>query len=109
MAISKTVSASFAVLALFVMTGCAASTDTFRMARSGREASELAFQYRQQAADLRQMAARLEMEAQVYAQRNEAEPAKRASEMAKDMRVSADAAEEQAREYRRQVPHGMVY
>ena len=39
---------------------------------------------------------------------NEAEQAKRASEMAKDMRVSADAAEEQAREYRRQVPHGMV-
>ena len=79
------------------------------MAPGGREASELAFRYRQQAADLRHMAARLELEAQIHTQRHDQEQATRTSEMAKDMRAGADAAEEQAREYRRQVPHGMVY
>ena len=109
MNISKTIASSFAVLGLCVLVGCATSTDTARMATSGREASELAFQYRQQAADLRHMAARLELEAQIHTQRHEAEQAKRTSELAKEARASADAAEEQAREYRRQVPHGMVY
>jgi hypothetical protein len=109
MKILKIVPSALAVLALSTFGGCATSTESSRMTPSGREASELAFQYRQQAAELRQMAARLELEAQIYAQRQDQEQAKRTSALAKDMRVGADAAEEQAREYRRQVPHGMVY
>lgn len=71
--------------------------------------TDLVFQYRQQAAELRDMARRLETEALVYAQRQESDQAKRTLEMAKDMRTAADTADERAREYRRQVPHGQVY
>ena len=71
--------------------------------------TDLVFQYRQQAAELRDMARRLETEALVYAQRKEPDQAKRSLELAKDMRTAADTADERAREYRRQVPHGQVY
>jgi hypothetical protein len=71
--------------------------------------TDLVFQYRQQAAELRDMARRLEMESMMYAQRQDQEQAKRTLDLAKDMRIAADTADEQARQYRRQVPHGQVY
>ena len=71
--------------------------------------TDLVFQYRQQASELRDMARRLEMEAMVYTQRQDQEQAKRTLELAKDMRMAADTADEQARQYRQQVPHGQVY
>lgn len=73
------------------------------------KATDLVFQYRQQATELRGMARRLEMEAMVYAERQDQEQAKRTLDLAKDMRLAADTADEQARQYRRQVPHGQVY
>jgi hypothetical protein len=72
--------------------------------------SEAAFHYRQQAAELRDMAQRLELEAEWYAAvAKDEERAKRTREMAKSFRATADAADQQAREYRRQVPHNQVY
>lgn len=74
-----------------------------------RTPSDLVFQYRQQAAALREMAKRLEIEAEWYAQHQASEQAKRNHDMAKDLRSAADTAEERAREYRSQLPHGQVY
>ena len=71
--------------------------------------SDLVFQYRQQAAELREMARRLEFEAEMYAQLQEQQQAQRKRELARDMRAAADTADEQAREYRRQLPHNQVY
>lgn len=72
--------------------------------------SEAAFHCRQQAAELRDMARRLELEAEWYATvAKDEEGAKRSREMAKSFRTTADEADQQAREYQRQVPHNQVF
>jgi hypothetical protein len=71
--------------------------------------SDLIFQYREQAADLRAMARRLEFETEVYAQHQDQQQTQRSRDLAKEMRSAADTADEQAREYRRQLPHNQVY
>jgi hypothetical protein len=76
---------------------------------AGWTTSDLVFQYRQQAVELRETARRLEFEAGLYAQRQEQEQAHRSRDLAKDLWAAADTAEEQAREYRRQLPHNQVY
>ncbi len=53
-----------------------------RLHRVGKT-TDLVFQYRQQATELRGMAGRLEMEAVVYAQRQDQEQAKRTLDLAK--------------------------
>ncbi|TLY28809.1 MAG: hypothetical protein E6K63_06965 [Nitrospirae bacterium] len=76
---------------------------------AGWTTSDLVFQYRQQAAELRDMARRLETEAQFYAQRQDQEQARRSLDLAKELRAAADLADEQAREYRSRLPHNQVY
>jgi hypothetical protein len=71
--------------------------------------SDVIFQYRQEAADLREAARRLETEAAFYAQRQDEEQSRQKRDLAKDMRVAADNAEQRARDYQRQLPHGQVY
>jgi hypothetical protein len=71
--------------------------------------SDLVIQYRQQARDLRDMARRLEMEAMLAVQRQDQERAQHTRDLAKEAYSAADTAEQQAREYQRQLPHGQVY
>lgn|SRR5581483_8561829 len=71
--------------------------------------SDLVIQYRQQARDLMDMAMRLEAEAQFYAQRQNQEQAQRSRDLAKEMRAAAENAEQLARQYQQQLPHGQVY
>ncbi len=70
-----------------------------------------AFRYHRQALELREMARRLEMEAEWYAQQagKDSEQVKRAREMAKGFWATAEAADQQAREYQSQLPHGQLY
>jgi hypothetical protein len=76
-----------------------------------REAGELAFKYRQQALELRQMAQRLEMEAQWYGERfgGSDERAQDSRDKAKRLWTAAQEADQLVQEYGRQVPHGQVY
>ncbi|MBI4400278.1 MAG: hypothetical protein HY581_01430 [Nitrospirae bacterium] len=69
------------------------------------------FHYRQQAADLRNMAKRLEMEAAWFEKQGEQgqEQAKRSRDMARDFVAAAEQADQQATEYQRRVPHGQLY
>lgn len=100
------------VLIAAVLGGCATEPSGPGMAGAGMQKSlaEKAFQYRQQAAELRDMARRLELEAEWYATvAKDEERANRSREMAKSFRATADEADQRAREYREQVPHNMVY
>lgn len=69
------------------------------------------FHYRQQAADLRNMAKRLEMEAAWFEKQGEQgqEQAKRSRDMARDFVAQAEQADQQATEYQSRVPHGQLY
>jgi hypothetical protein len=101
------------------LAGCSAdlaATPGSSMADAGRpvtqrEAAELAFQYRQQALELRQIAQRLELEAQWYGERfgKNDERAQDSRDKAKDLWTAAQEADQLVQEYRRQVPHGQVY
>lgn len=70
-----------------------------------------AFRYHRQALELREMARRLEMEAAWYAQQagQDSEQAKRAREMAKGFWATAEEADQRARDYQSQLPHGQLY
>jgi hypothetical protein len=57
--------------------------------------TDLVFQYRQQATEPRGMAGRLEMEAVVDAHQQDQEQAKHTLDVAKDMRLADDMADEQ--------------
>ena len=68
-----------------------------------------AFEYRQQAAVLRDQARRLELEGRMPMDRAaEKEEATRTLEKARAMWMAADRAEATAQEYQRQVPHNQV-
>ncbi len=75
------------------------------------EAGELAFRYGQQAAHYRDLATRFDIEARWYGGRfGEQDPQARQSQAkAQQLWAAAEEAEELAREYRRQVPHGRMY
>jgi hypothetical protein len=79
-------------------------------ATTQQDKAALLFHYRQEAADLREMAKRREMEADVLARNPGADPeqVRRKRDLAQDLRTAADEAEQKAQELRRQVPHGMV-
>jgi hypothetical protein len=93
--------------------GCASSPAQTNRAESPifSNAADRAFYYRQQANELSRMAERLEAEAQWYAAQGgqDAEQAKRARDIAANMRTAANEAEQKAQEYRRQVPHNQVF
>ncbi len=106
------------VLTAILFTGCAADSlepsrsqnDPLPWAVTQREASDLMFKYRRQAAELRAIASRYELEAQQFARvRGEGdEQTRRSLENAKTLWAAADEADQLAREYQRQVPHGQV-
>jgi len=76
-----------------------------------REAADLAFRYRQQAAELREAARRYELEAEIQSKTlgGDDEQVRRTLEAATSLRTAASQADETASEYRRQVPHAQVY
>ncbi len=78
---------------------------------SQREASDLVFKYRRQAAELRAVASRYEFEARQSAGVSGGgdEQARRSLENAKALWAAADEADRLAREYQRAVPHGQIY
>ena len=67
-------------------------------------------QYRQHAAELREMARRRMIEADVMAQKDnpDMEKVQAKRELAKDLLEAADQSEAKARELQRKVPHGMI-
>lgn len=75
------------------------------------EAGELAFRYGQQAAQYRELATRYDMEARWYGGRfgDEDSQARQRQKQAQQLWPAAEEAEQIAREYWRQVPHGRMY
>ncbi|MBI5853665.1 MAG: hypothetical protein HZB35_00150 [Nitrospirae bacterium] len=120
MTMTQTIASGMAGAMLLALAGCAtgmgdagsqSSVSTRLRAVTQREAGDLAFQYRRQAAEYRELARRLEMEAQIATARddNRSDQVQRSLETAKALWASAEQADELAREYRRQTPHGQVY
>ena len=105
----KSIAVGLALSAVLIV-GCATSPSDTRVS-SPTQAADRAFQYRQQADELNRMAERLEAESQWYAQQGgqDSEQAKKARDMAANLRTSAQEAEQKAEEYRRQVPHNQIF
>ena len=97
-----------------IIGGCATGSST-PAGTAGQNMSQnlgdKAFQYRRQAAELREMARRLELEAEWYAQQAgpDSDQAKRAKEMARGFWATAEEANRLATEYQSQLPHNQVY
>ena len=95
-----------------LMAGCAANLPATHQVKavSQSEARDLAFKYRQQALDLSELAKRQEVEAQWYSSYvgPTDERFRVSREKAQQLWTAADQAEQLARDYRRQVPHGQV-
>jgi hypothetical protein len=105
--------AGFLILPWF-LDGCATeSRDRIGTAEPGFSMSpgDRAFHYRRQAAELREMAKRLEMEAEWFAQKGgaDSELARRNREMAQGFWATAEQADQRAREFQSQLPHGQLY
>ena len=97
-----------------VLGGCATAPSEGSKATGPSMSQSLgdkAFHYHRKAAELREMARRLEMEAEWYAQQagKDSEQAKHAREMAKGFWATAEEADLRAREYQSQLPHGQLY
>jgi hypothetical protein len=77
---------------------------------SQQEAAKAALDYRRLAADLREMAHRREVEAEVMARQSNPDQAQIAHwrDMVQQLQTEADAAEQHAREMQKSVPHGMM-
>ncbi len=86
------------------------STQTTSVQRTQQEFAKDAMQYRQHAAELREMARRRQMEADVLAQKEnpDMERVQGKRELAKDLLDAADQFEAKAKELQRNVPHGMA-
>ena len=114
---TRSLAGSVAVAAMF-FAGCATevsapaagATEEPRVVTQG-EASDLMFKYRQQAMELRDMAKRMEVEANWYGGRfgQSDERAQESREKASQLWMAAQEAEQLAHEYGRQVPHGQVF
>jgi hypothetical protein len=104
------------IIVAATMTGCTADGSPTHVASSeavklvtAREAVDRAFEYRQQAAVLRDQARRLELAGRMpMHQAAEKEETTRTLEKARAMWMAADMAEATAQEYQRQVPHNQV-
>jgi hypothetical protein len=97
-----------------VLGGCAAAPSegpTTTGASVSESLGDKAFRYHRQAAELREMARRLEIEAEWYAQQagKDSEQAKHAREMAKGFWATAEEADQRAREHQSRLPHGQLY
>ncbi|HMU56411.1 MAG TPA: hypothetical protein PKA61_15480 [Nitrospira sp.] len=105
--------------AMVVFAGCAAEmSDTSAVSGqpggarfvSQDQARQLTAQYRRQASDLRDLAARAEWEAQWYESQfgvNDQEAGRR-RDQARQLWAAAEQADQLAIDYRRQVPHGQI-
>jgi len=71
------------------------------------QARQMAYSYRQQAQDLRDLARRLETEA-LFSSGQSSTDSKASMLQMQKVLAAADDADELAREYRRQVPHGQL-
>jgi hypothetical protein len=105
---------SVLMLAMTGATGCATAPPAGQgttQATATQQAGDLAFQYRRQAMELRELARHHELEAQVLAtmKGSEHEETLRSLDLAKSLLAAADEADQIAREYRRQIPHNRVY
>ena len=78
--------------------------------RTQQEFAKDAMQYRQHAAELREMARRRQLEAEVLAQKEnpDMERVQGKRELAKDLLDAADQFDTKAKELQRDVPHGMA-
>jgi len=103
---------SIAILAAFgCSTGSEGSSEAGATTRTTQqEFANDARQYRQHAAELRDMARRRQIEADVLAQKEnpDMERVQGKRELAKDLLEAADVFDAKARELQRRVPHGMV-
>jgi hypothetical protein len=111
---SRVIGAGGVMLLGVLLVGCA--TDTMESASRSCGSNyaclrDMATQYRQQAQRLNDLAQRYEIEAEAKTRElgQDSEEAKRNRTLAKDARAEAQEADELAREYRRQLPHNMVY
>ena|SRR5689334_9014363 len=105
--------------ALFFSTGCATDlTQSSNVRSSGMpvgfvtqdQARHLAFNYRLQATEIRELARRIELEASVFSRQtgpNHEESTPRLAQV-KQFLAAAEEADELARTYGRQVPHGQM-
>jgi hypothetical protein len=101
---------------LIVLSACAGdlrqtASDPLEGSISTQQAlANLRFHYRQHAVDLRDMAKRRQIEADVLAQQVGPDDAqvRRKRDLAEDLLSAADEAETKAREIRRQMPHNMM-
>lgn len=100
------------IIAAVLMAGCAANLPATVQVRavSQSEARDLVFKYRQQASDLGELARRQEVEAQWYAGHfgPTDERVRVSREKAQQLWAAANEADQLARDYRLQVPHGQV-
>jgi|ERR1043165_8573999 hypothetical protein len=95
------------VLIGFLSTGCATTKTDQTTSECGSDYScvrDMAFKYRQQADRLSMLAERYEVEAAAMT----GQDAKQQRDRAQAFRLEAQQANEQAQEYRRQLPHNMV-
>ena len=104
-------------LLIAILTACGCSTGPQANSGTGtstqrtqQEFAKDAMQYRQHAAELREMARRRQMEADVLAQKDnpDMERVQGKRELAKDLLEAADQFEVKAKELQRNVPHGMA-
>lgn len=96
-----------------MVAGCATSAAQPFVTSCGSDytcAKEMAFKYRQQAAELSALAQHYEIEAQTKSQElgKEAEEVKRHRDLANQFWAEAQVADDLARQYRSQVPHNVI-
>jgi hypothetical protein len=98
------------VLIVFSMaSGCSTTSDS-PASSSQQDYASATREYSHHAAELREMARRRQIEADVLAQKEnpDMEKVQAKRDLAKDLLDAADQSEAKARELRRKVPHGMV-
>jgi len=98
-------------LATLAAFGCATgSEENLATATTQKQFATDARQYRQHAAELREMARRRQIEADVLARKEnpDMERVEAKRELAKDLLEAADVFDAKAQELQRRVPHGMV-
>lgn len=111
---SRVIGAGGFMLLGFLLVGCATETMESASRFCGSDYTclrDMATQYRQQAQRLNDLAQRYEIEADAKTRElgQDSEEVKRNRMLAKDARAEAQEADALAREYRRQLPHNMVY
>lgn len=105
---------SVGVVLAALLVGCATGVVEKRSGDCGaadyRCISDLAAQYRQQASELESIAQRYAIEADLRTTQNgqDSEQAKLSRELAKQVLIRAEEADQRARELRSQLPHGFV-